>query len=318
MSMSVKEAVNEYQFAILKHSEKTQGWYMQKLEVFADWCQEQGLSINEVKVAHVRRFIDEVSKRINPRTKKVLSSYTVHGYAQVIKGFLSWCSKEDGLEDLVSAKTAQRIDMPKVDEKVIEVFTPDMIAALQNACKKEYNDELTHRDQAILAVLFDTGIRASELCGLTLEDVHLEPQDAWIKVMGKGRKEREVGLGKTARASLHRYISRYRKGSKDKESLVFLNRYHEPMTVNGLDQLFTRLGEWAHINGIRCSPHTARHTYASMYLNAGGDCYKLSRLMGHSSISTTEVYLRSVKQRDARQGNSVLDGIPKGNTKNRR
>lgn len=307
-TMTVKEAVEEYRYAILKHSEKTQGWYIQKLEVFAEWCELQQLCIEQVRATHIRKFIDEISKRINPRTGKQVSSYTTHGYAQVIKGFLNWCSKEDELEDLVSSKVAARVDMPKVDQTIIETFTPEMIRAMLSVCSKEYTDVLAARDRAIISVLVDTGIRASELCGLTLDNVHLEAFDAFIKVMGKGRKEREVSLGKTARTALHKYITRYRKADKQ-EQHVFLNRYNQPMSVNGLDQMLYRLEEWAHIKGVRVSAHTFRHTFAVNYLNNGGDVYKLSRLMGHTSVSITEVYLKAVKAKDARQGASVLDNL---------
>ena len=78
-SMAVKEAVEEYQYAILKHSDKTQEWYIQKLEVFAEWCASQDLNIEQIRATHIRRFIDDISKRINPRTGKQLSTYTTYG-----------------------------------------------------------------------------------------------------------------------------------------------------------------------------------------------------------------------------------------------
>jgi len=307
--MEVKKALEEYRFAILENSAKTQEWYMQKLGVFADWCANEQLLLENVRVADVRRFIHTVSTQTNPRTGKPLSSYTIHGYAQVIKGFLNWCAKEDGLENLVSSRVPKRIDMPKVDEKVIEILTPEHIKALFAACEKEYNYILTCRDKAIISVLLDTGIRASELINLTLNCCFLEPYDAYLKVFGKGRKEREVGLGKHARTALHRYITRYRKGPKE-ETHVFLNRSGRQLTVSGLDRILLRLKEWARITNIRVSPHTMRHTYAVIYLLNGGDVYVLSRLMGHYRVEVTETYLKAVKGRQARkQGASVLDTL---------
>jgi integrase/recombinase XerD len=100
------------------------------------------------------------------------------------------------------------------------------------------------------------------------------PQEAYLKVLGKGRKEREVGLGKEARRTLHTYLYRYRQSPPD-ELHAFLSRYGQPMNHNLLDQLFSRLCRAAKIKGVRCSPHTARHTYAVRYLEAGGDIYKL-------------------------------------------
>ena len=307
--MQVKDAVEEYRYAISRHSEQTQSWYLSKLKAFALWCEIEVLVLEKIKPSDIGRYIDVLRKQINPRTQKPLTSYTLNGYARTIKTFLNWCSKEEGIEDLVSSRLPKRIAMPKIDHKVIEIFTEDQLKALFVACEREYTPILTARDKAILSVLLDTGIRISELCGLTLDCTHLDAQDGYLKVMGKGRKEREVGLGKLARTALYRYITRYRKAPKD-EQHVFLSRFNKPLTVNGLDQVLYRLAEWARINGVRCSAHTFRHTYAVNFLKANGDVYRLSRLMGHTNVSVTEVYLKALKGREARQGGiSVLDSL---------
>lgn len=307
--MQVSQAVEDYRYAILSLSPKTQRWYKEKLGVFAAWCDTEQIQLERVRVADVRRFIDVLRRNPSSRTGKALSSYTLHGYAQVVKGFLNWCAKEDGLEELVSEKTARRVEMPRVDVKVIETFTQDHIRRMVEACSQEYSSTLVARDRAILAVLLDTGIRASELVGLVLDNVHLAPHDGYIKVYGKGRKERECGLGKQARTALHRYISRYRHAPKG-EHHVFLSRFNEPLTVDGLGQMVKRLGEWGRVRGVRCSPHTCRHTYAVNYIASGGDVYTLSRLLGHASVQTTENYLRAFKAKDARgKGISILDEI---------
>ena len=306
--MHVKDAVEEYSYAILRHTRKTQSWYLQKLEVFAEWCEHENLQLEQVKQTDIRRFIDQVKSRINPQKGTPVSSYTVHGYAQVIKGFLNWCSKEDGIDKLVSERLPRRIEMPKVQTKVIETFTRDQIKAMLVACNKEYSDTLVVRDRAIVYMLFDTGVRAGELCGLTLDCVYLSPDDAYIKVLGKGDKWREVGLGKDARTALHRYITRYRKAPKE-EQHVFLGRYGRPLSASGLDRLIYRLGRWAHVKGVRCSPHTFRNTFAVNFLQATNDIYKLSRIMGHSGVKVTENYLKAVKNQDVRRSVSVADTL---------
>lgn len=307
--MDLKEALNEYRFSILQLSPKTQGWYLQKLGVFVDWCAQQNKNtLEQLTAGDLRRFLAEARTRNNPQTGAALSSYTIHGYAQVIKGFLSWCAGEE----MISERLAKRVEMPRVDVKVIETFTQEQIKRLFAACALAPTPALLARDRAILAVLLDTGIRASELCGLTLENVFLEPQEAFLRVFGKGRKEREIGLGKSARAALYRYITRYRKAPKE-ERHVFLTRLHEPLALGGLESLFYRLRDAAKITGVRCSPHTARHTFAVNYLAAGGDVYKLSRLLGHTSVTVTENYLRAYQARDARKdGLSVLDQMSSG------
>jgi site-specific recombinase XerD len=298
-------ALDEYRFATLDLSPKTQRWYGDKLTAFQTWAEENGTSeLEDVTPALVRRYLAYLRGTSSQRTGKPLSSYTTHGYAQVIKGFLAWCAREE----LIPEKVAKRIDLPKVETKVIEIFSPAQLKRLFFVTSKEITPALATRDKAILCVLLDTGMRASELCGLTLDNTHLTTTDAYLKVLGKGRKEREVGLGNEARTALHRYITRHRDAPEG-ERHVFLSRKRGPLTVSGLDQIIYRLSEWAGIEGVRCSAHTFRHTYAIHYLASGGDVYKLSRLLGHTGVGITENYLRAFRSKDARKGLSVLDSL---------
>lgn len=303
--MLVAEALEEFRYSILNLSPKTQSWYLDALTVFASWCAQEHISLEKLRAVDIRRYLDEQRKRINPRTGQPLSTYTVHGYAESIKVFLNFCVREEGLDELVSEKLPRRIEMPKVDIRVIPSFTDDQIRRLLGACSRELDPALAYRNRAIVSVLLDTGCRAGELGGLTLDAVHITPYDAFIRVFGKGRHEREIGLGKEARAALHKYITRYRKAPKE-ERHVFISQKGKPLTVSGLGQLIQRLGEWARVDGTHC--HRFRHTFATRYLAAGGDIYKLSRLLGHASVSITENYLRSYRQSEARKdGLSVLD-----------
>ena len=148
--MRVKQAVEEYGYAVLTLSPHTQRWYQEKLEVFSDWC--QSIPLEELRAIHIRKFIANVSERTNPHTKKPLTTHTVRGYTQVVKGFINWCSEEYG-DQVVSHNVTRHIALPKVDQEVIEIFTNDHIRAMFKACEQEYNDELVHRDKAILCTL---------------------------------------------------------------------------------------------------------------------------------------------------------------------
>jgi integrase/recombinase XerD len=93
-------------------------------------------------------------------------------------------------------------------------------------------------------------------------------------------------------------------------SLVFVNRSGDPLTPHGLGQIIKRLGAYAGIEGVRCSPHTFRHTFAANFIRQGGDVYTLSKLLRHSSVSVTEEYLKTLQQQEARRGaKSVLDNL---------
>jgi site-specific recombinase XerD len=194
--------------------------------------------------------------------------------------------------------------MPRREQKVIQVLSAQQIDLLMRVAE-------TTRDKAILAVLLDCGLRVNELCTLNLQNVHFTPQDAWLLVHGKRDKWREVGLGRKARRLLHTYIYRERHAPPN-EAHVFLGK-HGPLTASGIDQLLYRLRDEAgaeHFTGVRVSAHTMRHTFAVHYLSSGGELYKLSRLLGHTSVTTTDGYLRAFRARDARRNSeSVLDSM---------
>ena len=171
--MLVSTAVDDYSYYILKHSPATQVWYLARLKAFAEWCDDRKLQLEQIRAVEIRRYIEELRTKVSDRTGEKLSSYSVHGHARSIRTFLNWCSKEDGLEDLVSERTIKRIEMPKLDTKIIQIFSDAEIKRLLAACSKEFSPELVARDQALLLVLLDTGARNAEICGLTLEHVFI-------------------------------------------------------------------------------------------------------------------------------------------------
>lgn len=305
--MLVSEAVTLFEYSILRLSPKTQKWYMDFLTRFSSWCDSNSIPLERVKPIEVRKYLASLRETPHQRTKKPLSTHTVHGHARAIRAFLRWCSQEEGLEEYVTEKAAH-VDMPKLDKHVIKIFTPDEIQKLIQACKSEYFPELRVRSATAILVLYDTGIRASELCRLNLEDVFLKPGNSYIIVFGKGNKEREVGLGSKASAALYKYIRVSRKGSHEKGQPVFLTRNHKRMSLSSLEQMLYRLGEKAGVED--CHPHKFRHTFAVNYLQSGGGLFDLARLMGHTTTEITKLYLENYTSTQARQkGISVLDNL---------
>lgn len=300
--MKLREAFEEYEFSLIERAESTKDWVHKRLKRFIAWCEERQIEIESLKAGDVTRYIEHLRAEPSERTGELLSSHTVHGHARIIRSFINWCDAEGYLDK------KPKVHMPRTEKKVTQTLTQEQIKAMFVACDREYSTELAIRDKAILSVLLDTGIRASELYTLILERVHLDPHDAYLLVSGKGFKQREVGLGNKARVTLYKYIHRYRRNIKD-EPHVFLTRFGRPFTLNGLDQMLRRLGASARLEGVQVSAHVWRHTYAMNYLKNGGDVYKLSRLMGHTGIAITENYARSLSQREARVGQSVLDSL---------
>jgi site-specific recombinase XerD len=233
-----------------------------------------------------------------------LKASTVATNGVTIKGFFTWCEQEG----LLVSNPAARVNVPRADDVLIATFTPAQVAALFTATKR---GRQPLRDAALLALLFDCGLRVRELAGLKLADVVLQPTGSHLTVMGKGRKQRTVPIGPSARMALHRYLTRERPPTQVPQVFLAGGRGQGgPMSVRAVQNVVKRLGQQAGIRGVRCSPHDCRHTYAVSYLRAGGNIMSLSRLMGHSSVTITERYLRQFSAEDAaRDGISPLDTL---------
>lgn len=354
----VHEAVQDFLASteVKRLVHKTQAEYTHVLNTFAAWCDEHALvqerktktwkaieadsthrqiMLHLVNDQAVHCFLQHVQETHTPSKKLAtkISSHTIANYAKGIKRFLNWCLLDDQYSEHVKAITVGRIKKPKLDEVILETFSSDQIDALKKACAKEESEHLQLRDLAILAVLLDTGIRATELVTLTIGHVHLETQDAHIRVFGKGSKWGEVGLGEESRRTVQKYLRKFREPTIDyalqpelsklpqrqqqqvkkqriQQQRLFVNRAGKPLTKSGLHQLIARLGEWAGIEGVRCSPHTFRHTFSVNFIRQGGDIYRLSKLLRHTSVKVTENYLKSLQQTEARKGaKSVLDNL---------
>ena len=172
----------------------------------------------------------------------------------------------------------------------------------------DLSTEVGFRDYLIILLLLDTGIRLSEISGLEVANVH----DSYIKVFGKGRKEREVGVHPDVSKLLWKYIHKYRKPKNIDEKILFLGTARSaglPLGKGGVKQMVGRVKKVTGITDMRVSPHVFRHTFAKMYLKAGGDLFSLSREMGHSSVQITNVYLQDFNSSDARRHHATFSPI---------
>ncbi|MBA2682199.1 MAG: tyrosine-type recombinase/integrase, partial [Ktedonobacteraceae bacterium] len=149
---------------------------------------------------------------------------------------------------------------------------------------------------AILWVLYDTGIRLSELCGLRTGD--FDRKHGLIIVKGKGSKERRIALGQNCLRQLLYYLERHRPDEEELtewgssgEDHLFLSETRLPLTINGVTLLFARIRKRAGITHKRISPHIFRHTFAIRYLMLGNDPFSLQDLLGHEDLSTVRLYM---------------------------
>lgn len=307
-NLSLTDSLTEFLIAH-DYSPATSRWYREKLPAFFRWAAAQSppvTTLDGLTAPLIRRYIDERKTQPSKLTGRPLDSFTLHGHVRALRAWLRWLAAEDLLDPRIPA----RIALPKKEQKVLRVLDKRQIVRLFLAAD---TGPTALRDHAVLAVLLDTGIRAAELCGLERSDVHITPEEGYLLIRhGKGRRQREVPLGKKARLALARYLRSHQSDAV----FVGTNRGSGkgvPLTPSGVDQLLYALVDRAgrrHFEGLKLGAHLYRHTFAVNYLEAGGEIYALSRIMGHSEVSTTEGYLRSVTARQVRQRSlSPLDKL---------
>jgi site-specific recombinase XerD len=205
-----------------------------------------------------------------------MSDYTVHAAARSIRVFLRFCVREE----YIASSPMTKVAMPRIDKRILPALAPDEVHRLLNVCTSE-------RDQAIVVFLLDTGCRVSELVNLDIADVDMKSGEVTIR-RGKGRKDRVVFLGLTARRMLAAYFNE--RGSPDPDQPVWVSQTRsERLTLSGAQQLLRRLGQAAGVE--HCSPHSFRRTFAIWSLRNGMDLFRLARLLGHTDISVLRQYL---------------------------
>lgn len=254
-------------------TDKTIQWHSVSLHRFARYCMGAGLDIYDLDATAIREYIRFLQH--SPGRNGNLTESSVATYVRSLKAFLSWLVQEEYLESDPSARVAK----PKVGEKSVELFSDQELKRLLAVCSGPYGA----RDEAIVRLLLDTGLRASEVTTALLEDVDEAPPS--LTVSGKGRKRRRVPLGvKTVRA-----IRRYIRTRDDDYPCLFLGKRGEPLTPNGLYQLLERRGAVA---GIHANPHKFRHTFAVSYLRNGGGIADLQKILGHTTLEMVLHYAR--------------------------
>jgi site-specific recombinase XerD len=307
--MEVREALEEYQDTRRRMVQpKTLSEAQRILSSFCDFCESQCIQLEQIKPKTVDAYLDVFQVTHHSKAGGSLSTHTVFLHNTILKAFLNWCSQEEEFETLIKPSMVQRIHNPRRSILMRDTFNKQQIFALLGACEvvdvgsEKVNAFLRARDRAIVLLLLDTGIRSAELRGLRMNQVFLSPDDPFIRVMGKGSKEREIGLGEKTRTELEHFVETYHKDEKGTDAFLFTSRHHACLSESALFEIIGRLGRQAGIEGVRCSPHTFRHTYSCMFMRASNDIFRLSRLLGHSSVKITETYLKSFSQSDARRG----------------
>lgn len=278
MFLEVEDYLFDCQVRGLSH--KTLKNYRNHLIRFERYVREQKIDdVKDIKPLHIKKFLKE--KQDDGCTNKY-----VNGIRKVIKQFFDYCIEN---EYIINNPT-QNIKTVKEEKKIIEIFTDKEVSRLIN--HYDYSDYLNARNKTIVNMMFDTGIRTTELINITNNDIQVDR----IKIFGKGAKERFVALSVELKKVLRRYekIKDNYFYQKDIPDNYFLSRTGKILTVEAIERIFKRAGEECKVrDNIRCSGHTARHYFAVKMMETN-DIYTVSKMLGHSSTKITENYLSTL------------------------
>ncbi|AVM56037.1 site-specific tyrosine recombinase XerD [Capnocytophaga sp. oral taxon 864] len=234
-----------------------------------------------IQVDTLRQFVYEVSKELNARSQARLIS--------ALKSFFKFMISEKGREDFPMSL----IDSPKIGVKLPDTLSLKEIDAMLASI--DLSTDEGHRNKAIIETLYGCGLRVSELVSLRLSDLFFE--EDFIRVMGKGSKQRLVPIESYTQKQINNYINNQRKQlkiTKGHEDYVFLNRRGKQLTRA---MIFTIVRQVAENIGLQktISPHTFRHSFATHLLENGANLRAIQMMLGHENITTTEIYVHVEK-----------------------
>lgn len=284
-------------------SPRTVEYYRENLRRFLWYAQNQDWPDDARLITewHIREFLAYTGTEIHrwglegngSETSRYKASYsTVRHYFVVLSCFFNWAVREAFLKESPLAK----IKVAKPKPKVITPYSPEEIKRMLAVCDYDYQHNakfLATRTKAMILVLLDTGMRLSELAGMKLSDV--ENEKGWIKVSGKGSKQRVVRMGKTAQKAIWRYLLfRPHNG----ETRLWLTQQGRSLGADAIQSLIKRLKQRAEVNGYGTT-HRFRHTFALSFLRADRNVFNLQYLLGHSDLDMVRRYTTTLGMEDA-------------------
>ncbi len=268
-------------------SPKTLEWYSSWGSRFLTFLEERGhdLTISTITAQSVWEFLAELRDRHtwegHPTitTHRPLSPFTVNGAYRALHALFKWAEQE-GFVDQSPMSTMKTPQVPRLQPPA---FSRGELRRLVEEAGKT-----THplRDQVIVFLLADCGLRLGELAGLRMEDIHLD--EGYVKVMGKGAKERPIPLGDVTGQRIVAYLEEERPETSAERLLV--TDEGKPLSKGGIRTLIRRLGKRAGLKA-RVYPHKLRHTAAREFLRNGGNVFTLQEILGHETLEMTRRYV---------------------------
>jgi integrase/recombinase XerD len=277
-------------------STETLQWYRKRLKPFAHFCQQRNETPSTFSRETILAYLNFRLQHLTPQT--------VNGDLRAIKAFARWLVREGFRND----NPTQDIEKLKEPIHYPRTLSDEQVVALVNTIAKHAHTFSGLRDLTFVCLLLDTGLRLSEALNLKLSDIDLS--QGFVRVIGKGGKERFVPIGESVKVVLHRYLMR-RMTVTNAGDWLFITTLATRLTKR---QAHMRLSLWAKkagIEGVRVSPHSLRFTFVRKWLQSGGDSIVLQRILGHQTTQMTAYYARlfATDLKDAHKRHSPIDAL---------
>ena len=269
----------DYLKNVRHYSLKTISSYQEDIDIFCEFIFNEGVLMGDVDILCIRNYLtEELNRGVSKRSCKRRLSSLRHFYKYMVNvGYI----KDNPFIFVSAPKTETKYPHALYKEQIQEIFRRNM----------ERQDDLKNRDQAILYLLYYSGIRAQELVGLDVQSVSLKERS--VRVLGKGNKERIIPFTNECQQAIKHYIDNERKTlllkSKDLTPALFLNAQGERLTTRGLEYILDVIEEKTGLY-VGLHPHILRHSFATHLLENGADLRVIQELLGHESINATQVY----------------------------
>lgn len=248
-------------------TDRTIGYYMCVLRHFFN---EINYSLEEIKTDHVRYYLAIRSSRDS------LSKVSQDNELRVLKSFFKWCTGEE----YIQKNPTVNIKAVKKEKRIKKPFSETEMEMIRKSAKSK-------RDAAIIEILYSTGARVSELCGMNRQDICGDE----VVVFGKGEKERTVYLNARARLALKEYLE---SRTDSNEALFVGERKKDRLKPGGVEVMIRETGKRAGVP--KCHPHRFRRTAGTIALNRGMPLEQVQKMLGHENIETTTIYARSEQE----------------------
>lgn len=271
--LTVKEAFNEYQrYNVLRNlAEQTLIHKEQHIKNFFEFIDDDDYLIKDVN----KELVDNYNHHLMNGDIKAV---TVNTYLRNLRAFINWCADNNYVERF-------KITMLKVDEEIKETYSEMQLKILLEKPDIKSCSFVEYRSWVLVNYLLSTGNRLGTIINLKIRDIDFENEMVAMRTV-KNRKQQIIPLSRSMCVILKEYLS-FRKGEPD--DYLFISTYGEQLTKGAFEKSIEHYNK---VRGINItSIHALRHTFAKMYVKNGGDVFRLQKLLGHSDISTTRIYV---------------------------